>query len=610
MSFSMDKLLIAFLEALPLPIVGVDRGGAVVLWNSAAEAVLGWSRAEVIGGPYPAVPPGLQEANERLKESVYGGRVVPHHQTRRRRKDGSEFDVVMTIAGARGTDGSIHACLAVLHDLTPMRDAQRRLTPAEHGYPWLLETANALAAFAQRAVTERDSQALRRAAVADVVSALQADYAELLSRDEVSRRDPQSLVAAASDAEPLLRELTAADKAGAPHLREYRYGVAICVGSGELAHVLAAYSKIAPFHREGLHPLQTIAAMFAAATARSAAEEQLAERKNRLRLLLDQLPAIVAVVDRDMRFTSAQGAGLAALDLDANTMVGQTVDLLGGSKAVTATGIALDGEPARYEHSYNGRTFDNLVEPLRDRDGTIKGAIKLSIDITERRRAEAALADSREQLRRLSSALNHLQEAERSRIAREVHDELGQRLTSLRLDLDLLQKEWRDGKVEEANTRIATMFELVDETLGTVRRVATALRPAVLDDFGFRAALEQELSSFQKRTGITTTSSFCPDDLAVDAERATALYRIVQEALTNIARHAGATFVEVHVEGSGDDICAEIVDDGRGITPEEISSETTLGLLGMRERANALGGAVTIEGRLGRGTRVSVEIPR
>ncbi|HEX6640889.1 MAG TPA: ATP-binding protein, partial [Thermoanaerobaculia bacterium] len=456
----------------------------------------------------------------------------------------------------------------------------------------------------------RDGDALRRAAVADVMMALQADYAELLPGDEVRRRDRQSLVASAADAEPLLRELTAADQAGAPHLREYRYGAAVCAGSGDVAYVLAAYSKRAPFHREALHPLQTIAAMFAAATARSAAEDQLAERKKRLRLLLDQLPAIVTVVDRDMRFTSAQGAGLAALGLDPKTVVGRTVDRLGAPAAVAATRTALGGEPTRFEHTYNGRTFDNLVEPLRDRDGTIKGAIKLSIDITERRQAEIALADSREQLRRLSSALNHLQEAERRRIAREVHDELGQRLTSLRLDLDLLRNEWRGGALEEANARIATMFDLIDETLGTVRRVATALRPAVLDDFGFRAALEQELASLRKRTGITTTWSFHPDDLAVDADRATALYRIVQEALTNIARHAGATSVEVHIEATTDDLCAEIVDDGRGITAEEIDSETTLGLLGMRERANALGGSAIIEGTPGRGTRVFVKIPR
>ena len=606
----MDKLLHAFLEALPLPVVGVDRLGRVILWNAAAEAVLGWTAAEVMVKPYPAIPHGLQEAHERLRESIFQGRVLPHHETRRRRKDGSEFDVVITIAAARGPDGSIDAALAVLHDLTPMRDAQRRLSSAEHGYQSLLETANALAAFAQRAVTERDGEALRRAAVADVMMALQADYAELLPGDEVRRRDRQSLVASASDAEPLLRALTGADKTGAPHLREYRYGAAVCVGGGDAAYVLAAYSKTAPFHRGALHPLQTIAAMFAAATARSAAEDQLAEGKNRLRLLLDQLPAIVAVVDRDMRFTSAQGAGLAALGLDPKAMVGRTVDLLGASTAVAATRTALGGEPTRFEHTYNGRTFDNLVEPLRDRDGTIKGAIKLSIDITERRQAEIALADSREQLRRLSSALNHLQEAERRRIAREVHDELGQRLTSLRLDLDLLRKEWCGGALEQANARIATMFDLIDETLGTVRRVATALRPAVLDDFGFRAALEQELASFQKRTGITTTSSFCPDDLAVDADRATALYRIVQEALTNITRHAGATSVEVHIEASSGDVRAEIVDDGRGITAEEIGSGTTLGLLGMRERANALGGSVIIEGSPGRGTRVFVKIPQ
>lgn len=606
----MDKLLSAFLEALPLPVVAVDRDGCVILWNAAAEAVLGWTAAEVTGKRYPAIPDGLQKTHARLRESIFQGRVLPHYETRRRRRDGSEFDVVITMAAVRGPDGSIEAALAVLHDLTPMREAQRRLSSAEHGYHSLLETANALAAFAQRAVVERDAEALRRAAVADVMTALHADYAELLSADEVRRRHAQSFVAAVCEAEPLLRELTDADKVAAPYLRDYRCGAAVCVGSGDAAWVLAAYSKSAPFHRGALHPLQTIAAMFAAATARSAAEDQLAEGQNRLRLLLDQLPAIVAVVDRDMRFTSAQGAGLAALGLEPKAMVGRSVELLGTPAAIAATRTALRGEPTRFEHTYNGRTFDNLVEPLRDRDATIRGAISLSIDITERREAELALADSREQLRRLSSALNHLQEAERRRIAREVHDELGQRLTSLRLDLDLLRNEWRGGAVEQANRRIATMFDLIDETLGTVRRVATALRPAVLDDFGFRAALEQEVSSFRKRTGISTTCSFCPDDLAVDADRATALYRIVQEALTNIARHAGATSVEVHIDATSDGICAEIVDDGRGITAEEIDSKTTLGLLGMRERANALGGSVMIEGSAGRGTRVFVKTPR
>ena len=119
----MDKLLNAFLEALPLPIVGVDRRGLVILWNAAAEAVLGWTRAEVMGKPYPAVPPGLQEAHDELRTSIFAGRVIPHHETRRRRKDGSEFDVVITIAGARSSDGSIDVSLAVLHDFMLMRVA-------------------------------------------------------------------------------------------------------------------------------------------------------------------------------------------------------------------------------------------------------------------------------------------------------------------------------------------------------------------------------------------------------------------------------------------------------------------------------------------------------
>ena len=225
----------------------------------------------------------------------------------------------------------------------------------------------------------------------------------------------------------------------------------------------------------------------------------------------------------------------------------------------------------------------------------------------DHRETESALRASREQLRRLTAEMNHLQENERRRIARELHDEMGQRLTALRLDLGLLRGELRQQRVPEAEQRVATMFAVIDETIATVRRLATELRPAILDDFGFRAAIEQELAAFSKRTGIGTTVSFDPPELTVDHDRATALYRIIQEALTNVARHSGASRVECTVELRERCIHAIVQDNGRGITEEE--ALTRLGLVGMRERALTLGGVAVIENIAGGGTRVAVAIP-
>ena len=225
----------------------------------------------------------------------------------------------------------------------------------------------------------------------------------------------------------------------------------------------------------------------------------------------------------------------------------------------------------------------------------------------EIRETESALRKSREQLRKLTAATNQVQENERRRIAREVHDELGQRLTALRLDLGLLRAELRDARTAPAERRIATMFDLIDETIATVRRVATELRPAILDDFGFRAAIEHEISAFAKRTGIDVTLSFRPDDIEIDSTRGTALYRIVQEALTNVARHSGATRAVCSIEQRDGNIHAVVRDNGRGITEQE--SLSRLGLIGLRERAYALGGDATIEGTVGVGTIISVWIP-
>ncbi|HQI83452.1 MAG TPA: sensor histidine kinase [Anaerolineae bacterium] len=233
---------------------------------------------------------------------------------------------------------------------------------------------------------------------------------------------------------------------------------------------------------------------------------------------------------------------------------------------------------------------------------------QLTAEITERKRAEQELAQSREQLRSLTEYLQTAREQERATIAREIHDEFGQALTALKMDIAWLKRhldapaQWPD--------KIETILGLVDDTIRTVRRIATQLRPGLLDDLGLAAAIEWQTQDFARRTGLAHTLNLGDHDLDLDPDLATALFRIVQESLTNVARHAEATYVEVVLDDQPALLTLLVHDDGKGIAPEDMSDAHSLGLMGMRERARVWGGEVTITGAPERGTTVTVRIPQ
>jgi signal transduction histidine kinase len=230
----------------------------------------------------------------------------------------------------------------------------------------------------------------------------------------------------------------------------------------------------------------------------------------------------------------------------------------------------------------------------------------------ERRQFEGALAASREEFRALSLRLQSLREEERSRIAREVHDELGQTLTATRIEVARLQAAaGRDGtalEIQEAVRRGAeALLELTDETIASVRRIASELRPAVLDHLGLEAAIEWQLRDFERRTGITTElEGHLPADL--DPDCATACFRIVQEGLTNVARHSRARHVRVTLALEPGRLRLTLADDGEGLPPDSLRGPS-LGLLGMRERATALGGALEVAGGPAGGVVLALRLP-
>jgi len=234
-------------------------------------------------------------------------------------------------------------------------------------------------------------------------------------------------------------------------------------------------------------------------------------------------------------------------------------------------------------------------------------------DITERKLAEEQLRATSEQLRALTASLSSAREEEGVRIAREIHDELGSALTSLRWDLEevdrALAEETEPARLASLRAKVAAMTRLIDTTVNAVRRISSELRPSALDDLGLAAAIEWHAEQFEARTGIVCRCDCPHDDLELTREQSTALFRIFQEALTNVLRHARATRVNVTLEADEGDVVLTVEDNGRGITEGEKQGRETLGLLGMRERAHLVGGSFGVRGVEGRGTAVVVRVP-
>ena len=234
----------------------------------------------------------------------------------------------------------------------------------------------------------------------------------------------------------------------------------------------------------------------------------------------------------------------------------------------------------------------------------------LNAELAERAMTEQRLRTSEENLRALASHLQSVREEERIHIAREIHDELGQALTALKFDIATLAKGCKTDDSETVAEKSQASAHAIDRIINSVRRISSGLRPEVLDEIGLGAAIEWQAREFQRRTGIRCIVELPPRFADPDKERSTAIFRIFQELLTNVARHANATRVEVRLEEQpGDGLRMAVSDNGRGIKPAESESPTSLGFLGLRERVFAFAGSLDVRGEEGQGTTVSVTIP-
>ena len=407
--------------------------------------------------------------------------------------------------------------------------------------------------------------------------------------------------------------------------------IAPVLAVGAATVLLALVAGLFGFHRYEMYVVATVLGasvtvlavllFYQQAAGRRASEAALQSAQARVGDLIDTAMDAIISVDESQRIVLYNPAAEQLFQWPRAEVLGQPLDMLvperfraahrghvehfgrtgATSRRMGAPGVLhgrrASGEDFPFEasisqHSEDGRKLFTVI--LRD--------------VTERVQADAELRRSREELRELSTAAHTIREQEQRRVAREIHDELGQSLTALKMDVAWMLGNLSAGSPSLAD-KLTTMQGQLDATVAATRRISSDLRPLMLDDLGLIAAAEWLAQSFSERSGIPCDLRIRPPDLELAEPHASALYRILQESLTNVARHARAKRVEVSIERSNGAVRLRVRDDGRGFVPAEARTHKTYGLLGLRERTLLLGGEARVASEPGRGTTIEVRIP-
>jgi len=351
------------------------------------------------------------------------------------------------------------------------------------------------------------------------------------------------------------------------------------------------------------------------------AKKALLDRKDRFRELLENLSEGIVILDKKNMITYANDRFLEMLGYRKEEVTGRPITALLGKGWLRKDAQEKSEEDKDQWKSSeiawqrkDGQTVYTILSPrpIHDNKGQFRGTIAVLTDITDRRKVEIELRRSHEELRTLSQHIQSVREMESKRIAGEIHDVLGQQLTALKIDLSWLAERVRSGdpKSDSLLKKIGAMSELVDQTIQAVQKISAELRPRLLDDLGLFPAIEWLSQDFEKRTKIRCRLRVDREDVSLSPDLATAIFRISQEALTNVARHANATRVNIHFKMEDGALVLLIKDNGKGIKEERVWDPSSLGIMGMRERVRRFKGDLSIFGSPQRGTTLKAIFPK
>jgi two-component system, NarL family, sensor histidine kinase UhpB len=580
----------------------LDPQGRVGSWNPGSEALNGYTREEILGRHFSVLyAPDREEPPE--DELVLAARYGSfEEECWHQRKDGTRYCGDDIISAIRNEDGVLQGFAVVTRDATP-RIALREQTERSRdfyfalfsGFPTLVWRADANGgcdylnqAWLDYTGRPRDAQ-------------LGAGWLEGVHPDDRTRWQ-ETYEPAFASRQPFEIEFRLRRADG-------RFGSMICVGR--------------PYHdMEGRFSGYLCSCYDN--TARRAMEIALQESEARYEGMTANVPGMVFELVRDaggsLSFTYVSQGGEpltglpeSAIRADAEAFFGlitpaerthleATLD----SSAAQLTNWYWSGR-LRPAHESNEKWINIRARPRKLDGGVVWDG--LVFDDTQARLAQLEIERSREELRSLSRHLQTVREEEKARIAREVHDELGSTLTALKMDLDWLGEHLTGAPAPVAQKR-AEIGKLLETAVAATRRIVTDLRPSILDDLGLSAALRWQAAEFRKHTGTRVLVETPASDQGIGRDAALTLFRIFQETLTNVARHARANEVAVNFSISDSALVLQIRDNGIGVSEEDLRKPTSHGIRGMRERAQQLGGDVSVSGSSGAGTTVVITVPR
>jgi len=575
-------------------IIHADTDFKITYMNQAAEELFGYSLAE-LRGRSPGVlnaEPDAESIQQAIYDTLTTGKVYCA-ELLNKRKNGETFICEMKVSPLKNSEGGIIGYMGSQRDITQQRQAEQSLKQNEAKYRHLFENAPV---------------GIFRTTASGNVLDVNPEMARIVGFDT-----PEETVAYYSNMALQLYVDSARRAEFVRQIQEFGYAEnfeyqAYCRDGKKIWIAMSARIS------EYLSADEFIIEGFALEITR---RKQYEQELLAYQMAVENSGELMAVVDNNYIYRMINASYANMLGLPKDQIIGQHLEAILGSE-MTSNIIrpyieqCLAGEAVNYEAHRHYPTYGELYMaisyyPLRD-SNQIKGVVAILKDITAYKEAETELIESREKLRRLSRHLEEVREKERIEIARILHDELGQALTGLRIDTLQIEKKLKAANPELIESTDA-MLDLIDYLNNKTKEIVSDLRPGMLDDLGLIPALEWYVDNFRQRTGIQSIfTTNTPEQELVD-ETATGIYRICQEALTNVYRHAAAKLVEVELSVGNDQVALEIRDDGIGMDPRAIDSPDSFGLMGMRERARALGGTLTVDWARPSGTTVRVQVP-
>lgn len=590
-----NQALQALFQGAPVAILALNREGNLTVWNPAAERMYGYSESEVLGHPPPIVPETKREVFRKAVELVMTGKMLKNIETICQTKSGSFLNTSFSAAPLYDRNGAIIGAMGAIEDITERHKLVQELARGEEQYRLLFEkNPNPMWLF------DDDTWqflAVNQAAIARYGYS-RDEFLQMNLRDI---RPPEDIPLLLDHLRTNLENGRAIESIGVwRHLKK----------DGSLILVEVTRSRIR------FNGRLAWMAMLQDVTERRRLEQALRESEERFSLFMRHLPAIVVMKNTSGEFVYVNRAGETLSHTPAQEWIGRTVDnflppevtapLKAADRRVIETGESFETVEVIPRpdgvHHYQAIRF-----PIRDIDGRVILVGTVTLDITERKRAEESVERGREELRALAASLMTAQEDERRRISRDLHDDLTQRLALLSFDVgSLIAKLPRSS--DQIKEQLRILQGRVVEASEGVRHIAYQLHPSILDDLGLEVALRSLCEEFGQREAVPVRYATGGEATAIPQQVASCLYRVAQEGLRNVSKHARAAEVSVTLRCNPGLVRLSILDTGAGFNPDAAAGQG-LGFISMKERVRLVGGCLAIDSQPGAGTRITVSVP-